>query len=346
MIKVNPRTKITLSFTKCKFLRNFIVVFFFVSVNPLFAQVEIVRDQHTEAVSVNPINSHTVYSASTWRLFKSNNQGDTWSNLYTFPQTISIRQVYIHPGDTNILLLNCISTDSLRGVYISDDCGKTFCKVLNASSNGQTLYGFDSILFFASKFPPKIFRSSDVGKTWTIIADLPDDYAKIKKVCTFYPSPDSGKSYLLVGTEPATIYRYTTRWDVAYSYGTNSIDEVPQIMSYDGKTISAILSRDNSNTPNGYLRSTDAGLSWKLLDSPASLWAVESGRQNSNHIYIGQFGFIDKRFSGSSLYESIDGGSKWKPVGDVKGDIWDIEYDEPTSTVYVAGFRGLYRYKY
>ncbi len=303
------------------------------------------RTQHTESITINPLKSSTLYCASTWRLFRSNDTGNTWSLVYEFPKEIGIRQILLSKGDTNRVILNCIGSGSVAGIYKSEDNGTQFKKVLDASSNGQSMYLFDDMLSFASRVPAHIYISTNFGTTWNITDDTPSPQT-ISKICTYYQSSFNAASVRLIGTEPATIYRRCdTGWvKTSYSKGGN-IDEVPQILSINGKDIYAILSRSGSNFTDGVMRSNDSGKSWKTLRSPASLWAIDIDKNNPKRIFIGQFGWIDRDYSASSIYMSNNSGDSWLPIGSIHDDmIWDIEYDTPTHTLYAAGGGGLYRF--
>jgi photosystem II stability/assembly factor-like uncharacterized protein len=75
------------------------------------------------------------------------------------------------------------------------------------------------------------------------------------------------------------------------------------------------------------------------------LWAIQIDPKNNQHIYVGQFVIIDKRFNKSTVYHTEDGGKNWMPIGELKdGMIWDMQLLK--DKLYAVGQHGVYCYQF
>ena len=137
------------------------------------------------------------YSSNTSRLYartdvggayRSDDGGTNWHFIATYATTVGglmIQGIAIKPDDPNTLLLCCgtsyLDTDPNRGIWKTSDAGTTWTHVLsniNFSGNDDIRWGGECIIFdpsnnnviYAGGRASGIYKSTDVGNTWTQLA--------------------------------------------------------------------------------------------------------------------------------------------------------------------------------
>jgi hypothetical protein len=301
---------------------------------------------HTEAIAINPLNERTILVASNHRIYRSEDGGNNFVFVNGIEQGASIRQIKIPSADTNIIIVSCGGQQIYTGLHISRDRGQTFAHSIEGYSNGKTCYDFGSTLLYATLLPPCVFKSTNLGIAWdTLINTIPFD-TSIKKLCSFFPSADTGNSFLLFGLEPSKILRYskTGGWDIVYSNKIVESDELPQIIKSLSDTLYAIRSVGVSIPSKSFLKSGNGGRTWMEFSAPFSLWAVDYETLMPGHIFIGKFTGYDPEYKESAIYHSVDDGYTWMALGKLKDDkIWDLKYAPSSRYLYACGITGLNR---
>lgn len=286
-------------------------------------------DDYVQSIGVvtldpkDPDNTIWVGTGETWTrnsvsigngLFKSTDGGSTWKEIPRFQDSERIASIVINPDNTNEIyvgVLGALWSDSkTRGVYKSNDGGKTWNKILyvNTSTgagdvimdqkNPSTLYasmwefrrsawGFNS-----GGIHSGIYKSNDAGKTWN-------------KIHKGFPSGSLGRIGLAIAPS-------------------------------DSNILYAVLETEDK-TKNGLWKSTNAGASWEHLNNdfglvvrPFYFSRITVDPRNPEVVVKG----------GLSGSISRDGGKTFKDLGNMHSDIHDITFHIKDSDILFSGTDG------
>ncbi|MGB6867877.1 MAG: hypothetical protein WBE11_19510 [Candidatus Aminicenantaceae bacterium] len=221
-------------------------------------------------------------------VYKSLNGGNTWSNM-GLKESEHISKILVNPCDSNMVYVAAEgplwSAGGERGLYKSDDGGKTWIRSLEISKDtGVTDIEMDpkdpnilyaaayqrrrSVAAFMGGGPESgIYKSDDAGKTW-------------RKLIEGLPKGHMGKIGLAVSPiKPNVVYA----------------------------TIEATLEE------NGFYRSTNRGESWEKRSSYTS---GGTGPHYYQEIYASPHQFDHVYQMDVWMHVSIDGGKTFTPIGE------------------------------
>jgi len=270
------------------------------------------------AIAVAPSDPNVVYVGSGEGLqrpdlstgdgiYKSTDAGKTWTHL-GLRDGQQIPMIAVDPHDPNRLFVAVLGhpygANEERGIFRSNDGGKTFEKVLYKNeniggvdvildpSNAQTVY---AVLWEQRQGPWEngvfrgngsgFFKSTDGGTTW-------------KQITNGLPAGEDGLSRIGLGNSPA-----------------------------DPKRLYAVV---NSSKKAGIYRSDDEGESWTLMNGDSRLVGyggdmneIRTDPKNADVVYI----------AAVASWKSIDGGKTWHmfrgaPGGDDYHRFW-VNPDNP-----------------
>lgn len=138
-------------------------------------------------LGLNPLNSNTIYAATTDGLFRSHDAGTTWTNVNN---VIMATDVLINPADTTIVYAAHgnldINVTGYTGIYRSTNGGDSFTELTNglpANFTGKTLLDIslsNPDIVYASiqdysvnggSTPHGLFKTEDGGDSWTQVND-------------------------------------------------------------------------------------------------------------------------------------------------------------------------------
>jgi photosystem II stability/assembly factor-like uncharacterized protein len=142
------------------------------------------------AIKVNPLNSNTVWAATTEGTYKSYNAGTTWTKVHS---TVMANDLVINQEDTSIVVVVCGNFfSSGHGLYRTTDAGTSWIK---KTSGLPTTFGGKPQLSICESDPSIIFasfgngyyvgnsnnaswlcKSTDSGNSWSIITQ--QDYSQ------------------------------------------------------------------------------------------------------------------------------------------------------------------------
>lgn len=126
-------------------------------------------------IALNPLNSQTVFAATSEGIYRSYDQGNSWENVYSVEMA---QDIVIHLADTNKIL---VSTGNLgspdAGIYRSLDGGDSWVKLSGIPTyTGKTLmdiYQSNPDVVFAdvadSLTAIGLYKTTNFGDTWTKI---------------------------------------------------------------------------------------------------------------------------------------------------------------------------------
>ena len=235
--------------------------------------------------------------------YKSNNEGESWTQTYSGSDEIRCATVLNHNG---IILAGTYNGTILR----STNNGDSF-NVQATPVSGHRIYSlgnFGGGKVFAGTYyanGAKILYSDDYGLNWsTVYTSTQDGFWDIKKTDDtklvassqedtgggIYYSSNSGTSWTRVFSAPSS-YRYVFK------------------MANMGNGI-VLAGGGNYTTNTAFIaRSTDYGASWtsSLVGSGAAFWSVYNA--GNGIAYAGQIPGV--------LYRTVDWGQNWTSVGQV-----------------------------
>ncbi|MCL1463448.1 WD40/YVTN/BNR-like repeat-containing protein [Argonema galeatum] len=151
-----------------------------------------------EALAVDPNNPNIVYMAagkySAWQpkgsIFKSTNQGNTWTKLNidlgmdsNDEHRWAGNRLAVDPSNSNVIFFG----SRHDGLWKSSDAGKTWAKVTSFSPNLTPKIGILGIVFdkqqpglvYANVYGDGIYKSADTGVTWSKIEGSPKQPQRI-----------------------------------------------------------------------------------------------------------------------------------------------------------------------
>jgi len=135
---------------------------------------------------INPLQTNTVWAATTEGLYVSYNAGNSWDLKVT---ALNATDVLFHPKDTSIIFVACGNFESRdHGIYRSLNGGLDFEKISNGETGLPTMWSGKTMLDIQSTEPFTLFASIantfstlglfssiDTGKNWTRLTR--EDYA-------------------------------------------------------------------------------------------------------------------------------------------------------------------------
>lgn len=261
-------------------------------------------------ITVNPKNPQELYIAANWRPCMSYDGGKTWQ-------------------------------ESSRGADIScvtdirfDKNGRVFATAMDEG----TLYSEDDGASWHAMYPPK-YSDKVSGHHWRIAVNDMGKSQRILVTCSpwwdKYPnrvlrSDDGGKTFDII-TEglPKFVPTTNTMWGRAYARALSVDPNNPDIiyLGMDGDPTSG-------NKGGGIFKSTDGGKTWNQLPSQLKYRRMFNGLAvdptDSNRIFVGIGG------NGAGIYRSEDAGQSWKRVHSPDGWAFNLHVTQD-GTVYSPG---------
>ncbi len=135
------------------------------------------------AIEINPLNSDIIWAATTEGVYRSNNAGDSWTQVH---DVIMATDLVIHPVDTNKVLAACGNFRSAGfGIYQTIDSGNSWQRMSNGLPGS---YSGKTTLEIHKSAPYPVFASigngfsaaggtgswlcssDDFGDSWTILS--------------------------------------------------------------------------------------------------------------------------------------------------------------------------------
>ncbi len=249
-------------------------------------------------------------------LYKSTDGGSNWKNI-GFADSERISSIVIDPNNTNIVYVAVLGhlwgDYDKRGVYKTEDAGKTWKKILSGKkdtgvsdlvmdpNNPSTLYASlwqfrrTPWSFNSGGYESKLMKSTDGGKTW-------------QKIHNGFPTGKTGR--IAIAVAPS-----------------------------DSNRLYAVIESENKQK-SGLYASNDAGKNWKLVNQDFNITvrpfyfarlAVDPKDKNT----VAKGGFFAQI--------STDGGKTFKGFGEMHADIHDIVFDKDNSDrIYFATDGGFY----
>ena len=271
-------------------------------------------------LAIDPSNPDVMYLATgdrdaadtySFGLLKSVDGGVTWASTglsFGLTNNYRIGRVVVDPDSTNIVY---VATNG--GIYRSTDAGANFSLEQSGLFFGVHKATGDTVYATTTGSTPRVFRSTDLGDTWTLLSTGLPTSGKYR--CELALSATPGTLYVVYGASDygfGGLYKSTnggTSWTLQSS--------TPNIMGW-------------SNTGTG-----TGGQAWYDL-------SIACDPNNENTIYVG----------GVNIWKSTNGGTSWSCVGHwygagstpyVHADHHHAIFRPGTSELYVGTDGGVYK---
>jgi photosystem II stability/assembly factor-like uncharacterized protein len=253
------------------------------------------------SVTIDPVNSYTIYLGLSGRVYKSSDGGLSWRDISNGLQ----KEQYPFYSPKYVVVLNSNKAiyaldkrgyyetpPSFGNIYKSIDEGASWKKINLSSFNSFALDPKNLNIIYAS-LSSGIYKSTDGGNSWNLVNNMNASSLAINPLSTnvLYAAANNG------------IFKST---DSGISWTQ---------ISYIKSSGHTLISIDPQNTNvvyfesfyDGIYKSTDSGNTWIKI-SNLSANSITFDPHNTNIIY-------DSAAYGSSIYKSVDGGNSWKEVG-------------------------------
>ncbi|MBI2679028.1 MAG: sialidase [Candidatus Koribacter versatilis] len=304
------------------------------SFRPIFDDQSV---QSIGAVTIDPQNHKTIYvgSGEPWTrnsvsigngVYKSTDGGENWTNI-GLKDTERIAKIIVDPKDSNVVLVCAVgplwSDSDARGIFKSNDAGKTWRKVLagpnpstgcgmisSAPNDAGTLYAslWDfrrQAWTFRSGGPGSgLFKSTDGGEHWTEITGggMPEKpYGRIA-VAVAPGKPNT--VYTMIESKKSSLYR-SDDGGKTWTKGDASSYMVWRPFYFANLIVDPVNENKVFKVDGPLLLSTDGGKSFGPVSRQAhgdfhDVWIDPS---NPNLVITGDDG---------GLWRSLDGGNRWE----------------------------------
>jgi PKD repeat protein len=279
-----------------------------------------------------PGSGSTLFSANDGGLFKSTNNGSTWTDISS---NLTIAQQYrigLSASNANLLLAGHQDngTNRLNGTTWAQVYGGDGMDCFIDRTNNQVMYG--------SYVYGDFYRSTNGGNNWTSIANLPaGDW-----LCAWHQDPVNANT-IYAGGRPE-MYRSTNQGTAWTALGTppgnGNIREF-EIAPSNNQIIYAL-----KTGTGGVSKSTNAGTSFTSVSTglPTSLAPTDVAISNTNPnvVFVTYSGYT----SGNKVYQSTNGGTSWTNIStglpNVACNTIVYENNSPVDAVYVGTDIGVF----
>lgn len=281
------------------------------------------------SVAVDPKDPNTVYvGGAQGGLWRSTNNGQSWTSLTDNAPTQSIGAIAIDPNNSNIIYAGTgegnFSGDSFFGMGI-----------LKTTDGGNTWQSLATQLFVGRAVNDVII---DPTNTSTIYASIGSAVAGVG-----IASPNIGINGVYKSTDGGQTFSPSLRVTTASQFGSSVFD-----LKMDPNNPNILYAAINAQ---GVFKTTDGGANWTKLAGglPTTGFSridIGISKNNSNVLYTS---FADSRTDELlNIFKSTDGGSTWvavsRPPVNAFGNVCQCSYDnyitaDPTNenTVYFGG---------
>jgi photosystem II stability/assembly factor-like uncharacterized protein len=283
------------------------------------AKLTISANVRGSTIAINPVHKSTFYVALGNLVYRSRNDGETWSYVASIPTpppppppqqpwiTDRTNAFIVSPKDSNFWVAAVEVPDR---IIWTDDAGASWHDALQQTygeygipiepdpDRPDTLYFGAESSTPASVFSP-LYRSIDRGRTWAAWSDT-----LFRSPCDLIVVPESDSAVILVGdgitgTGNGRYWRSTggaTKFTLQQTLATAS--EIPGMASSRLRNSVAF----GTNWGNGGVqRSTNFGLTWPVAHTASVTWGIDIAKDDPDVVIFGTYG-------GTSGYLSFTGG--------------------------------------
>ncbi len=325
-------------------------------------------------IEMSPSNGSVVYvAAASGGIYKSVDEGASWSNVFTDVPVISVGDIAIDPNDENVLYAgtgeaNASSFSFLgMGLYKSTDAGNSWShigleesgyigRIVVDHSNSQNVLVAACGTLFSPNETRGVYKSTDGGTTWQRKLFLTDSTAAVDLIQhpqdanTWYATMWErmrGLNYRRSFGPTSGVYKSTDggeNW-IELTNGLPTGENVGRIGIAIAESNPDVLYTfyDLTNSEVAVYKTTNGGNNW----NQTSDWAL-SGMNSNFGWYFGQVRVSPQNENivyvmGVYNYRTTNGGTSWQSNGDeMHVDHHAMYFDKITGKIYEGNDGGLY----
>ena len=314
--------------------------------------------QSPDFPTAGPIQS----PAGTVGLYRTQNQGNTWSAPNSVAGPVKVQALSTDPNNIAV-----VYAGTNHGLLKSADGGVTWSVMTNGLAgnavSGVAVNPLNSSQVFAAT-PQGIYRSMDAGNSWVQVEtgvmqsvavdpysgaayagpvnrplerslDGGNSWTQIFNLNTVYYSItiDPVSHNIFLGTDTLGLYRGSGPTLGFQTYNTGLAPTNDPVSVYSVAIDPRSTLHVFAGTSSGLFVSSDGGLSWSLSNTgmqSRKVLAVAISQQNPNVMFAGT--------SGYGVFRSTDGGATWSAAGPVNLDVTALSVDSTGQNV----LAGLY----
>lgn len=312
-------------------------------------------------IEVDPGNPSILYVGTHFSgIFKSLDAGNSW---FPINNGLNLSYVYsslaVDPANSSRVFASTIF-----GTYLSTNGGSSWSRVLARGAQSPNLIQFDpnnhNMVYVAASgvgdgpttqaSSPRVFRSSDGGKTWIDIVGTKLGTSISNEILhVAVDGTHSGTLYVLLKERALVngnlVDLATTLWKTTNNGNSwsNIRGGLPAIFFSDlaidpsNSSILYTVTGDNQDrSQTGIYRSVDSGTTWSRVveESTNIFYDLLFHKTDPNHVYAS---------TGTGMYISVDGGQTWN-YKNANLQIPNLEVDPANpAMIYGGGFNGLHK---
>lgn len=268
------------------------------------------------SVAVNPRNKHIIYVLSGPSLYRSPDDGESFTLAKTLSGVNRVNSFVISPKDTAIMLAAVVTSGGSREVWRTTNGGTSWTSVLTPAG-GWGEYGIplelhpdkpDTLLLGGDN--SLLYRSLNGGVSWATFGSK-----VFRSPCDLIITPDDD-SIVLVG-DGITSSGIGDLWQSGDGGATFTQRQLANGSEIPGMSMGRLNNKVAYATTwsaAGIRTSPDAGKSWPLVtdlnrsgQNVSSGWGTAVCHDDANVVIVGQY-------SGGIAYLSVDGGTTFGPT--------------------------------
>ncbi len=258
----------------------------------------------------SPFNKRVVYAAGGGTVIRSNDLGETWTQIATIPNASSIHSFYVSHSDSN----TWIAAVARNRVVKTTDAGQTWTTTITAT---YTNYGMPlemspdnpDVVYYAPEAQgssqnanARFYRSRNFGSTWDTVS-----ITQFRSPCDVQiVRGDSSNIFWvadgITGSGQSRLWRSSNEgvtWTNVYT-GVGS--EMPMLANSIHNPKLGFVTQWSSG---GVQRSTDYGKTWTTISTVGSAWGVDIAKDDPNVMVFGVYG-------GGQSYLSFNRGDNFR----------------------------------
>jgi photosystem II stability/assembly factor-like uncharacterized protein len=291
---------------------------------------------------ISPFNKNTLYAARSGAVIKSENRGDTWTQIATL--TGSVHSFYVSARDSNTWVAAATSPDR---VARTTNAGQTWTTTIQRdfTSFGMPLEmspDEPDFLIFASDGtsgtqPNSVFFSSrNFGETWDTLART-----TMRSPCDVQITRGDSSNVILVGdgvtgNGQAQMWRSDDKGRTWRSIFNASGSEIPMLSN---SSLNPAIGFGTQWGSGGVQRTTDFGKTWTTVSTVGSAWGTDVAKDDPTAMVFGVYG-------GGNSYLSRDAGTTFTTSSLTGANSGLLFYDRATLVANQTGgmFKATFNY--
>jgi photosystem II stability/assembly factor-like uncharacterized protein len=276
-------------------------------------------------VEAHPAQPNTIYvAAASGGLWKSTNNGTTWTPIFDHQETVSIGDVAIAPSNPDIVWVGTGEHNNQRschfgdGVYKSTDGGKTWTnmglkdsihigRIAIHPTNPDIVLVASSGPLYRPGGDRGVYRSTDGGKTWSLVLKGDNDTTGFIDIAINPKNPKEvyaaaydrlRRAWHIRDAGPGSAIYKSEDGGTTWKKLTNGLPESKQlgrigiaIFPENPSIVYAIIENQNQGETSGVYRTNDAGKTWTRTSDravPASYYysQIRVDPKNPEILYV------------------------------------------------------------